>query len=382
MTLHIDSYDFSFNKIKVSHQNMKYYEKYLNFFLKDISGKIRWGYVIFFVTNRCNAKCAHCFYWKNLNKQDELTLSEIDRISSSLGKVQVLLLSGGEPVLRDDLFEIVSLFIRKNSTKVVSIPTNALLLKQITELAERLALSFPKITFSINPSIDNLYKKNDEIRGIKGAFDRSIETLKELEKLRKKCGNIELVINTTISNSNYRDIDEIIEFFKGFDITYHNFELLRGSPKEKNMTLPPLNEIKKIHAKAIRARNFYIDRRGSGLLEKISVLGITKYTQTLKERVLDSRDFPFVCSAGKNIIVLEPNGEVKLCELLPSVGNLKNCDYNIEDLLKNENAKQQMSAIAKNCKCTHVCFINMSIANDSKTIFKIPYYFLKWKIQR
>lgn len=359
---------------------MKYYKKYLNFFLKKISGNIRWGYVIFFVTNRCNAKCSHCFYWQNLNKKDELSLEEIDRISSSLGKVQILLLSGGEPLLRGDLFEIISLFIKKNSTKVVSIPTNALLSRQITELAERLALNFPEVTFSINPSIDNLYEKNDEIRGIKGAFERSIETLRELEKIRKKYNNIELVVNTTISNFNYRDVNEIIEFFKGFDITYHNFELLRGSPKEKNMTLPPLDEIRKTHAKAIRARNFYIDRQRLGFLEKVSVLGITKYTQSLKERVLDSRDFPFVCSAGKNIIVLEPNGEVKLCELLPSVGNLKEYNYDIEDLLKNEITKQQMSMIAKKCKCTHVCFINMSIANDSKTIFKIPYYFLKWEI--
>ena len=360
---------------------MKYYENYLNFFLKKISGKIRWGYVIFFVTNRCNAKCAHCFYWKNLNKRDELTLDEIDRISSNLGKVQVLLLSGGEPVLREDLFEIISLFIRKNSTKVVSIPTNALLPKQIVEVSERLSRSFPEITFSINPSIDCLYEKNDEIRGIKGAFDRSIETLRELEKARKKYNNMELVVNTTISNFNYRDVDKIIEFFKEFDLTYHNFELLRGSPKEKNMTLPPLNEIKKIHAKVIRARNFYIDRRGLGLLEKISVLGITKYTQVLKENVLDSIGFPFICSAGKNIIVLEPNGEVKLCELLPSVGNLKNHDYHIDDLLKNRKVQEMFETI-KDCKCTHICFINMSIANDKKTLFKIPYYFLKWKIQK
>lgn len=358
---------------------MKYYEKYLQFFLGKISGNIRWGYLIFFVTGRCNAKCGHCFYWKNLNKKDELSLEEIGKISKKLGPVQVLLLSGGEPVLREELFEIVSLFIKNNDTKVVSIPTNALLPQKVANVAERLAASFPEITFSINPSIDELFERNDEIRGIKGAFDKSIGTLRELEKLRQKYNNIELVVNTTVSAFNYKDIDEIIEYFKQFDLTYHNFELLRGSPKEKNLTLPPLSEIKKIHLKAIRARNFYIERRQSGLLEKISVLGITKYTQTLKERVLNSGNLPFICSAGKNIIVLEPDGQVKLCELLPSVGNLKEHNYDIEDLLKNEKTKRQMAEIANNCRCTHVCFINMSVANDRKTLFKVPYYFLKWK---
>ncbi len=357
---------------------MKYYKKYLDFFLGKISGKIRWGYVIFFVTNRCNAKCKHCFYWQELNKKDDLSIEEISKISKKLGKVQVLLLSGGEPVLREDLFEIISLFINNNGTEVVSIPTNALSSQRIAEVVERLALSFPEVTFSINPSIDNLYEKNDEIRGIKGAFDKSIETLRKLEGLKNKYSNIELVVNTTISTFNYNDIDQIIEFFKKYDITYHNFELLRGIPKEKSLTLPPLKEIKEIHAKTIRARNYYIQRRKSGLLEKISVLGITKYTQSLKERVLDAGDFPFECSAGKNIIVIEPTGDVKLCELLPPVGNLKDYEYDIEKLLKNHKTIE-ISATVKDCKCTHVCFINMSIANDNKTLFKIPYYYMKWK---
>jgi MoaA/NifB/PqqE/SkfB family radical SAM enzyme len=154
--------------------------------------------------------------------------------------------------------------------------------------------------------------------------------------------------------------------------------LLRGSPKEKNMTLPPLEEIKKIHAKALRTRNYYIEKGKSGILEKISVLGITKYTQTIKETVLDSGGFPFACSAGGNIIVLEPNGDVKLCELLPSVGNLKDHNYDIEKVLKSEKAIRMYESVKK-CKCTHVCFINMSIAHDRKTLMKVPYYFLKWK---
>lgn len=357
---------------------MKYYRKYLDFFLGKITGKIRWGYVIFFVTNRCNAKCRHCFYWQELNKKDDLSIEEISKISKNLGKVQVLLLSGGEPVLRDDLFEIISIFIKNNGTEVVSIPTNALSSQRIAEVVERLASSFPEVTFSVNPSIDNLYEKNDEIRGIKGAFDKSIETLHVLENLKNNHSNVELVINTTVSAFNYKDIDQMIEFFKKFDITYHNFELLRGSPKEKNLTLPPLKEVKEIHAKAIRARNFYIERRKSGLLEKISVLGITKYTQSLKENVLNSGKFPFECSAGKNIIVIEPDGNVKLCELLPPVGNLKDYEYDIEQLLKSHSARQ-LSETVKDCKCTHVCFINMSIANDNKTLYKIPYYYLQWK---
>ena len=57
-------------------------------------------YVTFFVTNRCNCKCKHCFFWKELNNlKNELTLDEIKKISMSMGKFSVLSLTGGEPSL-------------------------------------------------------------------------------------------------------------------------------------------------------------------------------------------------------------------------------------------------------------------------------------------
>jgi len=362
---------------------MVYYKKYLGYLKRKIFSEVRWGYVIFFVTNKCNSRCRHCFYWKDLNKGGEMNLEEIEKITKNIGGVEVLLLSGGEPFLRKDLFEIISFFIKNNSAKVVSIPTNALDTKKIIGTTIRLLEQFPNVTFSINPSIDGLYEKNEEFRGIKNSFEKSIKTLKRLEKIKKKYKNLDIVINTTISNLNYKDIDEIIEFFKNFDITYHNFELLRGNPKEKSINLPSLSEIREIHPKIIRLRNFYINKnkKYSGfekLLERTSVLGVTKYTQILKERVLDNKGFPFICSAGKNIFVLEPNGDLKLCELHPAVGNLRDYEYDVEKLLKNKRAKQMFEAVKK-CRCTHICFLNMSIANDKKSLIKIPYYFLKWK---
>jgi len=352
--------------------------------INKTANKVRWGYFIFFVTNKCNARCKHCFYWKQLNShQQELCLDEIRKISQKAGRIQVLLLSGGEPFLRKDLFEIISLFIKNNGTKVVSIPTNAILTQEIIKVTQKLANAYPKITFSINPSIDNLYRKQDEIRGIKNAFKCAIKTLNELVKIKKVKDNVEVVVNTTISNLNYRDIDQIMEFFKKFNLTYHNFELLRGKPRKKSVYLPPLSEIRKIHQKVIRLRNYYIEKNNKSstfakLLERISVLGITKYTQILKERVLDNKNFPFTCSAGKNIVVLEPNGEVRLCELHQAIGNLKDYKYDLEKLLKNERARQLFNLIKK-CRCTHICFLNMSIAYDNKSLIKIPYYFSKWQ---
>lgn len=366
-------------------KNVPYYKKYLNYFINKTFKSVRWGYIIFFITNKCNSKCKHCFNWQKLNKNKdlELSLEEIEKITQKIGKTQVLLLSGGEPFLRKDLFGIISLFIKNNNVKIVTIPTNALLTKRIIEQTKKLAIKFPKVSFVLAISIDSLHKKNDKIRGIEGAFNKSINTLKKIEKLKKQHFNIESFVNTVISNYNYKDIDQIIEYFKNFDIVYHNFELIRGKPKEINCNLPPIEEIKKIHRKFLLSREFYIKKRNKGLseiLEKIATLGATNYVITAKERVLSSKNLPFVCTAGRNIIVIEANGDVKLCELQSKIGNLKEYDYNIERILKSEKAKQKFKQI-KNCKCTHICFLNMSIAN-TKSLFKIPYYYLKYKLKK
>ena len=102
---------------------MAYFSKYFDYFINELNGKIRWGYFIFFVTTKCNESCKHCFYHEHLNQKDEMSLQEIEQMVGKLGKVQVLLLSGGEPFLRKDLYEVIKLFITKAGVKVVSIPT-------------------------------------------------------------------------------------------------------------------------------------------------------------------------------------------------------------------------------------------------------------------
>ena len=57
-------------------------------------------FLILFINSLCNQTCEHCFYWRNLNRHDDLTVDEIRALSESLGRVENLNLSGGEPFLR------------------------------------------------------------------------------------------------------------------------------------------------------------------------------------------------------------------------------------------------------------------------------------------
>ncbi|WP_370648792.1 radical SAM protein, partial [uncultured Parabacteroides sp.] len=64
--------------------------------------------VFLFVTGRCNAKCAMCFYAGEMDKKEkDLTFDEIRKVSETAGEFNRLWISGGEPTLREDLPEII-----------------------------------------------------------------------------------------------------------------------------------------------------------------------------------------------------------------------------------------------------------------------------------
>ena len=63
-------------------------------------------FLVLFINSLCNMKCDHCFYWRSLNGKDDLTKEELFELSRSLGKIENLNLSGGEPFLRKEFAEI------------------------------------------------------------------------------------------------------------------------------------------------------------------------------------------------------------------------------------------------------------------------------------
>src|SRR5260221_14686729 len=80
-------------------------------------------FLVLFINSICNMKCEHCFYWTSLNKRDDLTKEEIFALSDSLGPIENLNLSGGEPFLRKEFGEICRKFIDTNGVKQIYVPS-------------------------------------------------------------------------------------------------------------------------------------------------------------------------------------------------------------------------------------------------------------------
>ena len=124
----------------------------------------------FFLTRRCNARCPFCFYLSDKNdaekKASELTLPEIERMSSSLGRLLWLAFSGGEIFLRDDLVEVTKLFYQKNKPAIILFPTNGLLTDIIREKIEAVLRFCKKSTIVVKLSLEGLEGVHDSMLGV------------------------------------------------------------------------------------------------------------------------------------------------------------------------------------------------------------------------
>lgn len=127
------------------------------------------------LTENCQARCVTCDYWKH-HATDHIDTDAAVRLITRLGELGVTTLrfTGGEPLLRRDFFDILDA-IDPASFTTIGIQTNGLLLRRFAE-----KINASPITH-VSVSLDAVGDRNDEIRGIRGYFERAIAGLNLLE---------------------------------------------------------------------------------------------------------------------------------------------------------------------------------------------------------
>ena len=123
------------------------------------SFKRKIDYLRLSVTDRCNLRCKYCMPAKGIRlagREELLTYEEILKVVKILGELGIrkLRLTGGEPLLRDDILELVSGLSKLKDIEDISITTNGVLLEKYLEQLHRSGIS------SINISLDSLDKKS------------------------------------------------------------------------------------------------------------------------------------------------------------------------------------------------------------------------------
>jgi len=316
-----------------------------------------------FITSKCNARCKHCFYWKKLNKKNkELTLDEIKKISRTMPRFFSLILTGGEPFLRNDLSSIAKIYYNNNHIENLGIPTNGLLTNKIYLISKNILESCSGLLFTVSLSLDGIGKDHDDSRNTPGNFEKVCETYKKLTPLKKKYKNFNVNFLTTVSMANQDKLKIIHEYVKdkfNADVT---MIMIRGNPKNpksKNIDIANYDAINSIQKDKFKNLESFNHPKLKLMIRK----RMHKIRSSIISRTIKEQRYLIPCYAGRLDAVIDEEGTVYPCEMLSkSMGNLKDFGLDFKKLWGSEQAKSIREFIKKSkCFCTHECNMRTNI---------------------
>ena len=349
----------------------------------------RLGTVIFFVTSLCNARCRTCFYWEELNQRGDLTWDEIRKLAFSMPPFTDLWLSGGEPMLRRELTDIIHLFHTNNGVRWVNLPVNGLLPERTAEWVARICEENPGLQLDLNVAMDGLDEMQDSIRAVPGNFAKTLETLEAIQPCRQKYPLLRVNINTVICAENFDHVMAIAGFVKSHcAVDGHYFNIIRGAAKDATLKQIPTHRLAALYKDIQTVYDHYsghVLRRRSGVARKIAQVyyhgTLALHNKIQLENIAEPRPWPMPCTAGDTSIVIDFNGDIRSCELRGKLANLRDYDCDFGKFWQDQARKEELKAIVHDqCWCTHVCFIHDSLRHSPKTLlYDVPLTYLESK---
>jgi Fe-coproporphyrin III synthase len=218
--------------------------------------------VVYNCTRKCNLKCLHCYSSsKNIAGDNEMTTVEAKRLLSDLAEIKcpVVLFSGGEPLLREDLFELLAQAKRIGLRTVIS--TNGTLIdSQTAQKMAQAGVSYAGV------SIDGDEKFHDEFRAAKGSFMAAMEGIENCKKAGLKTG-----LRFTITNANANHISFVFDIAVSANVRRICFYHLIRTGRAKEFTLPMTQEqTRRAIDTIIEKTDEYVKK---GLLDEVLTVG-------------------------------------------------------------------------------------------------------------
>lgn len=286
------------------------------------------------VTFRCVLDCKYCGVARLSNNlaDEELTARDISLFlkDGKLRKLKVIVISGGEPFLKDDLNQILLEFEKSVSPYIFHITTNGFFTEKIVESVRFLKKNGLNIVLKV--SVDDISDKHDLLRNNKGSFDKAIDTVQKLRGLFSH-KELPIGINQTIFEENYRSILEVYSLAKSFSASYRGFIGLEKRPlytgsKNEEYRLVNLSDDAKRYI-ADKFRSIYSLRRPfdsyAGFLEEIV---IRHYINGQIEMLEGKKSNQYRCMSLFAYFRLNPNGDIITCSYdLDVLGNVKKESY-------------------------------------------------------
>ena len=304
----------------------------------------------------CISKCKMCEMWKSHPQYNGIFTESWIRFIASLEGIlegpKELVFSGGEPLLKKDIFELIRCATDRGFKTLM--PSNGLLIDE--EMAKRIAASGLKEIFISLDSIDA--KTHDFLRGIEGAHDK---VMRAFSNLRKFCPGLRVGIISVISGVNYKEIIELAKWVKHADFLSGVYFQAVAKP-----FFAPLNDewykdpaYKFLWPENVAQVHSVLDALIALKKEGYPIHNFPLQLEVFKTYFFDpsKRARKATCYSGDYVINVNPQGDISLCCFMKPIGNIKNDDikelWNSTAALK---AREAMHHCQLNCNNMVNCF--------------------------
>ena len=288
------------------------------------------------VTYRCNSRCQMCNIWQ-ITEHNEFSAKSLLNLPASLRDINI---TGGEPFLRLDLFDLIKNIKIASPRSRLIISTNGFATDLIIEQVKKILPIMPGLGIAI--SIDGLAAKHDEIRGIPGGFGQAMNTIKKLKLLGIK----NLKLSFTMGDYNYLELPKVYSLAKelGTEFTIavvHSSDNYFGKENKienKNHLITQLDWLIKQELAGLKPKNW----------------GRAYFAYGLKQLLLTSKRILPDYSGQKNIFI-DPTGNVYPCDVSSTqIGELKNINKLAEQPVCLEPSNSWMMCTARPAIRKHI----------------------------
>ena len=263
-------------------------------------------------TNQCNMFCEHCYRDAGAKADEELTTEQGKALLDEIAKAgfKIMIFSGGEPLMRDDIYELVEHAVKLGMKPVFGTNGTLITLEVARRLKEAGAMGVGISLDSVDPV------KHDKFRVFPGAWEGAIQGMKNCRE-----AGLPFQIHTTVVDWN---MDEVL------DITDLAVEL--GAMAHHIFFLVPTGRAVQIEEESLRAEQYEelltkIMKKQLEVPIELKPTCAPQFMRIAKEMGMDLR-FSRGCLAGTHYCIISPMGDVQPCAYLNmKLGNVKEIPF-------------------------------------------------------
>ena len=285
-------------------------------------------------TNQCNMFCDHCYRDAGVRSEDELSTTQARELIEDIKKAgfQIMIFSGGEPLMRADIYELAS-FATRLGLRAVMGTNGSLITAEVARKIKEAGFMAAGVSLdSLDPA------KNNDFRKLDNAYQLTVEGMRNLKE-----AGVPFQIHTTVMDWNVGELEAITDFAIEIGAMAHHIFFLVPTGRAVN-----------IEDEALKVVEY--EKTLARLMEKQRRVPIEIKPTCAPQfiRVADKKGIPLRfskgCLAGISYCIISPTGDVQPCAYLDiRLGNVKEQPF--DKIWRENEVLQRLRTLEYQGKC-------------------------------